>query len=140
MINLLDRKSISRLAIALTLVAMTPTTFAEHNPNSGSDKHTRKIEKKLSKFQPGSYVQIELRDSSERLGALNALSDSTFEIANADNNKLETYAYSDVAEVRKGKEYIGQGSETHHRPRFLVPVVVSAAAAAAAYGIVEAVH
>jgi hypothetical protein len=136
----LDRKSISLLAIALTLVAMTPSAFAANNPSSGLDKHSRKIEKKLSKFQPGSYVQIELRDSSERLGALNALSDSTFEIANADNNKLETYSYSDVSEVRKGKEYIGEGSESHHRPRFLVPVIITAAAAGAAFAIVESVH
>jgi hypothetical protein len=134
----LDRKFISCMAIVLTLVAVAPSALAEHNPNL--DKHSRKIEKKLSKFQPGSYVQIELRDSSERLGALNALSDSTFEIANADNNKLETYSYSDVAEVRKGKEYIGEGSESHHRPRLLVPVIITAAAAGAAFAIVEAVH
>jgi hypothetical protein len=136
----LDRKSISCMAIALTLVAMTPAALAAGNPNPNLDKHARKIEKKLSRYQPGSYVQIELRDSSERLGALNALSGSTFEIANADNNKIETYSYDDVAEVRKGKEYIGEGSESHHHAHLLIPVVLSAAAAGAAIGIVEAVR
>ena len=136
----LDRKSFSCLAIALTLIAMTPAALAAGSPNPSLDKHARKIEKKLSRYQPGSYVQIELRDSSERLGALNALSGSTFEIANADNNKIETYAYDDVAEVRKGKEYIGEGSESHHHARLLLPVVISAAAAGAAFGIVESVR
>lgn len=140
MMNGLDRKSISCLAIALTLVAMTPNALAEHDPNASLEKHARKIEKKISKFQPGSYVLVELRDSSEHLGALNAMSDSTFQITSADNNKLETYTYTDVAQVRKGTEYIGEGSESHHRPRFLVPVVITAAAAAAAYGIVQAVR
>jgi hypothetical protein len=136
----LDRKTITCLAIALTLAAMAPNTLAEGNPNPGLDKHSRKIEKRLSKYHEGSYVQLELRDSSERLGALGELSGSSFQIANADNNKLETYAYSDVSVVRKGKEYIGQGSETHHRPRFLIPLVITAGAAGAAFAIVEAVR
>jgi hypothetical protein len=134
----LDRKSLLFLAVVITTFAVTPSAFAQQNPNL--DKHARKVEKKLSKFHSGSYVQVELRDGSERLGALNALSDSTFQIANADNNKLETYAYDDVADVRKGKEYIGDGSEPGHRPRFLVPVIISAAAAAAAVAVVETVR
>lgn len=115
-----------------------PAAQAEKNPNF--DKHARKIEKKLSKFHPGSYVQIDFRNNSESIGSLGLLSDATFQVTNADNNKAETYAYADVAQVRKGNAYIGEGSRPGHHIRPLVPIVVAAAAAAAAVAIVEVVR
>jgi hypothetical protein len=134
----LDRNSLLYLVIAFTLCAAAPLAQAQANPNL--DRHSRKMEKKLSKFRSGSYVQVRLRDSSETIGALGDLSDSTFQLINADTNRIETLAYSDIVQVRKGKEYIGEGSEPGHRPRLLVPIVIGAAAAAAAVVTVEAVR
>jgi hypothetical protein len=68
------------------------------------------------------------------------LSGETFQMTDADSNKLETLSYDDVAQVRKAKEYIGEGSEGRHRPRLLLPLLVTAAAAAAAVAVVEAVR
>jgi hypothetical protein len=132
----LDRKSIVCLVFAFTLCAGAPLAQAQANPNL--DRHARKIAKKLTKFKTGSYVQVELRDSSETIGALGELSSSTFQMIDADSNRNETFAYDDILQVRKGKEYIGEGSEPGHHPRLLIPLVVSAAAAAAAVAAVEA--
>jgi hypothetical protein len=134
----LNGKSLLRLAIAVLLFAIAPAAFSQQNPNL--DKHARKVEKKLSKFRNGSFVQIDFRNGSQSLGSLGTLSAATFDVTDADNNQKETYNYDDVASVRKGKEYIGEGSEPGHRPRFLIPVLVSAAAAAATVAIVETVR
>jgi hypothetical protein len=134
----LDQKCLLWLAVAVLPFTMAPAAYSQQNPNL--DKHARRVEKKLSKFRPGSFVQIDLRNGSQSLGSLGALADDSFQLTDTDNNKTETFAYDDVAEVRKGKEYIGEGSEPGHRPRFLVPVVLSAAAAAAAVAIVETVR
>jgi len=132
----LDRCSLLCLVFAFTLCAATPIARAQANPNL--DRHARRVEKRLSKFRTGSYVQVELRDRSETIGALGDLSDSTFQLVNADTNRTETLAYTDVAQVSKGKESIGEGSEPGHHPRLLLPVLIGAAAAVAAVVAVEA--
>lgn len=128
-------RSILCLVVAFAVCAAIPAAQAEKNPNF--DKHARKIEKKLSKFHPGSYVQIDFRNDSQSIGSLGVLSDATFQVTNADNNKVETYAYTDVAQVRKGNAYIGEGSGPGHHIRLLVPIIVGAAAAAAVVAVVE---
>jgi hypothetical protein len=133
----LDRTSLAYLLAAFTLCAGIPLAHAQTNPSL--DRHARKMEKKLSKFRIGSYVQVERRDSSETIGALGELSGSTFQLVNADTNRAETLAYDDITQVRAGKEYIGEGSEHSHR-RLLVPIVVGAAAVAAATITVEALR
>lgn len=134
----LDRKSIVCLLVAFTLFAVVPAFQAE--TTASLDRHARKMEKKLSKFRPGSFVHVEFRDRNETLGSLGALSDSTFQLTSADNNRTESYAYGDVLDVHKGKQYIGEGSEPGHRPRLLVPIILSAAAAAAVVAVVEVVR
>jgi hypothetical protein len=134
----LDRKLLLWLAIVGIPFATVPAAYSQQN--SSLDRHARHIEKKLARYRAGSFVQIDLRDGSQSLGSLGSLGDSTFQMTNTDNNKTETFAYDDVAEVRKGTEYIGEGSEPGHRPRFLIPVVITAAAAAAAVAIVETVR
>jgi hypothetical protein len=136
--RIVDRKVLLCLVAALTVFATAPT--ANTQENSSLDKHSRKVEKKLSKFRQGSYVQIDFRDSSESFGSLGALSGTTFQLTNADNNQTETFSYSSVADVRKGKAYIGEGSEPGHHPHLLLPVVIGAAAAAAAVAVVETVR
>jgi hypothetical protein len=134
----LDRKSFLWLAVAVLPLTMAPAAYSQQNPNL--DKHGRRIEKRLAKYRVGSFMEIDLRDGSQRLGSLGALSGDTFQMTDTDNNKTVTFAYDDVATVHKSTEYIGEGSEPGHRPRFLVPVLISAAAAAAAVAIVETVR
>jgi len=133
-----NRRSALCLAVALFTVMAIPVIRAQQT--SGLDKHARKIEKKLAKFRAGSYVDIDLRDGSESLGSLGALTNATFQITDADNNKTETFAYSDVAHVHRGKEYIGEGSESGHHSIHLVPLIIGAAAVAAGIATYEALR
>ncbi len=125
----LDRKSLLCLVVAFTLFATVPAAFTQQNPNL--DKHARKIEKKLTKFRAGSFVQIDLRNDSMSLGSLGPLSESTFQVVDSDTNKAVTFAYSDVAAVHKGTQYIGEGSEPGRRFHISLPVLIAAGAVAA---------
>ena len=125
----LNRKSILCLAVALLTLAAIPAAQAQQAPNL--DKHSRKIEKQLAKFRTGSYVNIGFRNGSESLGSLGQLTSASFQITDADNNQAQTFAYADVAEVRKGKAYIGQGSEPGHRLHLRLPVLILSGAVAA---------
>jgi len=134
----LNRKSILCFAFALLVLAALPAARPQQTPNL--DKHARKMEKKLSKFRAGSYVDIGFRNGSESMGSLGALANATFQITDADNNRTETFAYRDVAQVRKAKEYIGDGSEPGRRRIHLVPIVIAAAAASAGFATYEAIR
>jgi hypothetical protein len=116
------RKSLFCLVIAFTICAAVPSAFAQQNPNL--DKHARRIEKKLSKFRTGSYVQIDLRNNSTSLGSLGSLSESTFQVVDSDTNKAVTFAYSDVAGIHKGMAYIGEGSESGRHFHISIPVLI----------------
>jgi hypothetical protein len=126
------------LAFTLALVTVLPAVQAQ----SGAplDKHARRMEKRLAKYRAGTLLQVELRDSTETIGSLGALSDASFKFTNSDSNRTVAIAYTDVAGVKKGTEYIGEGSESGRHLRFLVPALISLAAAGAAFAIVEAVH
>ena len=125
-------KSIVRLALAWTLLVVVPACQAQSAPNL--DKHARKIEKRLTKYPAGAYVNVALRDGSQNSGVLRRLGATSFTITDADSNAPATFLYNDVAQVQQGKEYIGEGSERHHYLHIplWVPVVVGAAAAGAA--------
>jgi hypothetical protein len=129
----LDRKVFFCLALVVATVTIVPAAFAQQSlsPSVSLDKHARKIEKKLSKLRAGSLVQLNLRNDSTSLGSLGALSDASFQITDTDNNRTETFAYSDVAQVRKAKEYIGEGSEPGHHLHVSLPVLIVAGAVAA---------
>jgi hypothetical protein len=129
------RKSIVHIAIAWTLVAAVPATQAETATHL--DKHAHKIEKRLAKYHPGSLLQIDLRDNTQTLGSLGALSDATFQLTNADSNKTMTISYADVVQVKKGKQYVdaGAGHSFHVRP--VVLVVIGAVAVGTAVALVE---
>ncbi len=129
------RRSIACIAIAGALIAIVPASHAD--PAAPLDKHARKIEKRLAKYRPGSLVQIDLRNDTQTLGSLGALSDATFQLTNADSNKTMTISYADVARVRKGKEYIGTGSGPLFHVRPMVLIVVGAVAVGAAVVLVE---
>lgn len=132
------RKSIAHVAIAWALIAIVPASQAESAAHL--EKHARKIEKRLAKYRPGAFLQIDLRDDTEALGSLGALSDATFQLTNSDSNKTMTISYADVAHVKKGKEYIGAGSEPEHHIPHLVPILIGVVAAGAAVAVVEIVR
>ena len=124
------------LMLLLALVASVPAVRAQVNPNL--DKHARKIEKRLTKYRPGAFLEVDTRDNSETLGALGELSDASFQLTSSDNNRKVTISYADVTHVKKGKEYIGAGSGPEHHIPHLVPILVVAAAAAGGVAAYEA--
>jgi len=134
----LDRKSLFCLAFVFTTLAIVPAAFTQQNPNL--DKHARKIEKRLSKLRAGSFVQLDLRNDSTSMGSLGALSAATFQVTDSDNNKTETFAYSDVAQVHKAKQYIGEGSEPGRHLHLSVPLLIAAGAVAAGAAIYLAIR
>jgi hypothetical protein len=117
------------MVLAGVIFAIVPASHAQ-SPTP-LDKHARKIEKRLAKYRPGTFLQFDFRDNSESFGALGALSDASFQFIDADNNKTQTHLYAEVARVKQAKEYIGQGSEPSHHVRLLVPILIGAGVAAA---------
>ncbi len=136
-LSLFSRKS-TILIFVLALIALAP--FASAQSPTQLDKHARKIEKRLSRFRKGSYVEVAFRDSSQSFGSVGDLSYTSFQFTDADNNKTETHLYSEVADVKKAREYIGEGSEPHHHMHVLLPVIIGAGAAAAGIATYEALR
>ncbi len=137
-LRLLRCRSIVPMAMAWALFAVIPLSQAQSS--APLDKHARKIEKRLAKYRPGTFLEFDLRDSSATFGYLGVLSNASFQYTDADNNKTVTHSYDDVARVKNAKEYIGAGSEPGHHVRLLIPVLIGAGAAAAGVATYEAVR
>jgi hypothetical protein len=135
-LRFLRRNSFPLVVVAFAFVILAPACRAESSEKL--EKHARKIEKKLSKYRAGTFVEVDLRDSSAAEGSLGGLSNATFQITNADSNRVQTFNYADVARVKKTKEYIGAGSEPVHRVRLWVPVLIGAVAAGGGIAAYEA--
>ena len=135
-LRFLRSNSLLLVAIAFASIALAPTSRAESSAKI--EKHARKIEKKLAKYRTGTLLQVDLRDNSEALGSLGDVSDATFQITNADSNKVQTFNFADVARVRKTKEYIGAGSGPERHFHHWVPVLIVAAAAGGGIAAYEA--
>lgn len=131
-------KPIVAIAIAACLIAFVPACGAESA--APLDKHARKIAKHLAKFRPGAFLDFEFRDGSQTYGALGALTETSFQYTDSDNNKAETRLYADVARVSKAREYIGEGSAPRHHVRLLVPVLIGAGVAAGGIAAYEVLH
>jgi hypothetical protein len=121
-------------ASAVLFAAVAPTPAQSSAP---LDKHARRIEKRLAKFRPGTVLDFQFRDSSQTFGSLGPLSPASFQFTDSDSNKTQTHLYSDLAEVKRAREYIGEGSEPRHHVRLLVPVLIGAGAAAAGIATYE---
>jgi hypothetical protein len=128
--GVLGGRSATRLVLAGVLMVMVPAAQAQAAPNL--NKHERKIQKQLLRYPAGTYVNVELRDGTDRAGQLAAVDAASFTITLADSNARETHAYGEVARVGLSKEFIGEGSEPGHHFRPWVPVVVGMVAAGAA--------
>ena len=124
LLALVRRNSFLLVTIAVAVLACAPSSRADSTERI--EKHARKMQKHLARYRTGTLLQIDLRDSGEALGSLGNLSDDgTFQIVSLDSNKTLTFQYAEVASVKKGKEYIGVGSEGHH-VRHWVPFVAGA--------------
>jgi hypothetical protein len=98
------------LCLAAALVFVGTVTLCQARSLSKADKHAQKIEKKLAKFKTGTLLHLEFNNNTECSGTVNALLDTSFTFNNTDTNAKETHLYSDVSNVEKGKQYIGEGS------------------------------
>jgi hypothetical protein len=124
------------IAVISLMAGFGPSSQAQSSAKI--EKHARKIEKKLTKYRTGTLLQVDFRDNSEAHGSLGDVSDATFQITNADSNKLQTFNYADVTRVSKTKEYIGAGSEPEHHFHHWIPVLIVAAAAGGGIAAYEA--
>ncbi len=133
--------AVNILAVVAVAIACLPVAAEPSAVQStvSLDKHARRIERRLAKFRPGAFLDFEFRDSSQTFGSLGPLSATSFEFTDSDSNKTQTHNYSDLVEVKKAKEYIGDGSE-HHHVRLLVPVIVGASLAAGGIAAYEVLH
>ena len=122
----------------LAAVALVATAaLAQAQSSAPLDKHARRIEKRLAKFRQGAFLDFEFRDSSKTFGSLGPLSATSFQFTDSDSNKTQTHLYAELSEVKKAREYIGEGSEPRHHVRLLVPVLIGAGAAAAGIATYE---
>lgn len=114
--RLFGSKLMLGLAAVLALTVCVPVCQAKSG--SKAEKHAQKMQKKLSHYKPGTLLRLTFNDNSECTGTVNTLSDASFTFNNTDTNQKETHNYSDVSDVEKGKQYIGQGSTSRHRVPF----------------------
>src|ERR1017187_5951865 len=98
------------LSTVLALVVFVPVCQARSV--SKAEKHAQKIQKQLAHYKPGTLLHLAFNNNTECTGTVNTLSDSSFTFNNTETNAKETHNYSDVSDVEKGKEYIGQGSRS----------------------------
>ncbi len=139
-LSLVRRKSAVHFlaAVALASVALLAAVPpAQAQSSAPLDKHSRRIEKRLAKYRQGTFLDFEFRDSSRTFGALGELSPASFQFTDSDSNRTQTHPYSDLAQVKQAREYIGEGSAPRHHVRLLVPVLIGAGAAAAGIATYE---
>lgn len=127
----------SAVHILAALALITTATLAQAQSSAPLDKHARRIEKRLTKFRQGAFLDFEFRDSSQTFGSLGPLSATSFQFTDADSNKTQTHLYAELSEVKKAREYIGEGSEPRHHVRLWVPLLIGAGAAAAGIAAYE---
>lgn len=129
------RRMFPRSAVLLVVVAMGWTMLSPASRAASPtklEKHARKIAKKLARYRPGAFLEVDLRNGDSILGSLGKLAGADFQILDSDSNKMQSVDYADVASVKTAKEYIGDGSEPSHRFRHWTPLLIGAAAVAAA--------
>jgi hypothetical protein len=130
--------SLPLAAVVFASIALVPISRAESSIRT--EKHSRKIEKKVAKYRTGTLLQVDFRDNSVALGSLGDVSDASFQITNADSNKVQTFNYSDVTRVKRTNEYIGAGSGPEHHFHHWIPVLIVAAAAGGGIAAYEAIR
>lgn len=127
-------RSLVRVALAWTLLGIVPAIQVpaiQAQSAANLDRHERKIHNRLERYPAGTYVNVEMRDGSDRAGLLGTVAPASFTLTDSDSNAQEVHAYREVAHVTRSREFIGQGS-VHHFFRPWVPAAVGVLAAGAA--------
>ena len=112
---------------------------ARRSPPRRSTSTLEESKNASPRFRQGTILDFEFRDSSQTFGSLGPLSAASFQFTDSDSNKTQTHFYSDLVEVKKAREYIGDGS-VHHHVRLLVPIIIGAGVAAAGIAAYEVLH
>ena len=86
--SLIRRSFILPVAFALAFSALVSAAQAQSARQL--DKHARKIEKRLTKYRQGTYLDIDHRDGSQTYGSLGELAETSFQFTDADSNKVES--------------------------------------------------
>ena len=128
---------ILRVVSGVLVVLMGVLPACQAQTATTLDKHARKIHNKLSHYPAGAHLRLALRDHSDQFGTLGTLSETSFSFTTSDANKTESHLYSEVAGVKKGKQYIDEGAGSGRHIRHLVPIVIVAAAAVTAAIVVS---
>ena len=133
----------SRLSSALRLLivcALIPAVaFCQiAQPSQPLDKHARKIQKTIASYAPGSPIFVTMRDQSQYLGNLGALSASSFELIPRKGPALNL-AYAGVDRIQKADV---QTSSTivfrHHHGLIVGLVLVGSIVGLLVFGVAEA--
>ncbi len=95
-------------------------------------KRVHKVQKKLAKYEPGTYLRLVFLDHSENVGTVGRLESTSFTFTDANNNAARSYEYADVAQVAKDETFVGEGSIHRHLSKLLIFGAAGAAAAAGA--------
>lgn len=115
-------RSLIRIVLLFIVASLSLTQLGWCRTQSARrmEKHTRKMEKKLTKYSPGTYLRIVFRDHTESVGMVGRLEATSFTFTDAENNATRSYRYADVASVEKGETFVGEGSRKRHFPKVLV--------------------
>ena len=119
--SLFSRKSTVRILAIPALasfVLLAAATLAPAQSSAPLDKHARRIEKRLTKYRQGTFLDFQFRDSSQTFGSLGPLSAASFQFTDADSNKTQTHYYSELVarDERKRVHWRGLGAAASHPP------------------------
>lgn len=126
---------ISLLCALLGAMNFTQSSLCRAESAKHDAKRIHKVEKKLVKYQPGTYLRIVFLDHSEAVGTIDRLQATSFTFTSADDNAVQRFRYADVAQIEKGDTYVGEGSRRRHLPLALLAGVAGTAAAGVIAGM-----
>jgi hypothetical protein len=99
------------LAVIVLIPTMVLCQVAQ--PTQSMDRHGRKIQKALASYPAGSVVFVAMRDGSQSIGNLGALSATSFEVVEHSGGRL-TLDYSAVDHVQKADLATGDRIVVRH--------------------------
>jgi hypothetical protein len=116
-------RSLLRFLVILLLVPSLAICQVAPQP---LDKHARKIQRVLAGFPAGTTIFVEMRDHSQRLGSLGAVSATSFELLSRKGD-TQQFAYADVGRVQKADSDQGNTVIFHHHNKMVVSLILGGA-------------
>jgi len=112
-----------RLIVVCTLVPAVAISQVAQS-SQPLDRHARKIQKIVASYPPGSPVFVTMRDQSQYLGNLGAISVSTFELVPRKGPTLNL-AYSGVDRIQKADYQTSSTIVVRHHHGLIVGLVLA---------------